>query len=456
MQNTNISSLSDSGITKSLALVCDSNFFKINSIRGRLDRLWRQLRLHPESHQLLMYNYLNEIEDSLRSARLAGIYKYYLINNTLYSYYSLNYVTIENHWKTVSGLDWIPFITSVKKPVKKYLHTMKLNMAQSRRSELMWRLKSELRETTFSGWFVIMNTLTVRNEDFLKVFSRGSKSFIYYIKAIDKAVGGSDNHSYFAVTEEGSTTGRLHIHVIHMLKQLPVKCADPNRANPDRPLRRNIEAFRKFWSFGFSAPIAVRFDAKDAYSLLGWLWPVIANEAGSYVPIKAGSCDRVASYLGKYLIKTYIKEEKSLWRTKIRRGLGERLILKALYKLTDEQLSQILLIADSRQLLIHREKLPLNYLKKLTARVLLNRNPDPISRLKLLMELPSLPSIIERLSAQMRTLSIPSSTSTMSLKTKNLKDMDFSKIIAVFEAVFLDSKPSTFSQLLPAGSSYRR
>jgi len=102
-----------------------------------------------------------------------------------------------------------------------------------RAAELKRRLAIELEQRNCEGWFIVFNTLTVSNYYLSKVFgNKDAKEFELYIRSLDrlfaKAAYGSvraakdkEYHSYFAVVERGSETGRLHIHCIHIFKSLP-------------------------------------------------------------------------------------------------------------------------------------------------------------------------------------------------------------------------------------------
>ena len=120
------------------------------------------------------------------------------------------------------------------------VQTMNETGKQARAKQARTLLSFEIAEKAQRGWYIIFNTLTVNSENYSKVFHRDSDDFQNYIRTVDRltcqAITGSkrrkpnnDYHTYFAVVEEGSQTGRLHIHVVHFLRKLPIKARDPNR-----------------------------------------------------------------------------------------------------------------------------------------------------------------------------------------------------------------------------------
>lgn len=224
---------------------------------------------------------------------------------------------------------------------------------EGRKNEVMRRLTLEIEHKIAQGWYVIFNTLTVNDWNMPKVFPdkrfKGMNYWQLYIKKMDRCfakasygsvrkASGHDYHEYFAVVERGSASKRLHIHVLHIFKTLPIECSDPN-VGATEPYYREIDYFKRFWSYGNTSPIAARFNRLDSFGRLGWRWPVKqemnADGKFSYENIIEKPCRTLAFYLGKYLTKTqgiHEKEVGCIWRTRLSRKLGQRVIKEILVK----------------------------------------------------------------------------------------------------------------------------
>lgn len=208
------------------------------------------------------------------------------------------------------------------------------------KTEVLRRLKLEIEHRNAQGWYFVFNTLTVSPEYFSKVFPESGSSTVWtdYVRSLDRYFGeaafgsfreaarrrraGEDFHFYFAVVERGSKSGRLHIHVLHMFKSIPKDFSDPN-FGLSVPYRREIEAMKCFWNFGFSSPIAVRFSAMDNFAKLGWRWPV-KRVGSTYEAVMAKPFEAIVSYIGKYVQKSYLEKEVGcIWRTRMSRRMGQ-------------------------------------------------------------------------------------------------------------------------------------
>lgn len=204
-----------------------------------------------------------------------------------------------------------------------------------RARSLKFLLASEVAYRHAQGWYMLFNTLTVDRHHYLKVFSKTSNAFRDYIDKVDNAVAaaaygsvrnakGKDFHSYFAVVEEGTLNGRLHIHVLHFMRQLPEGCRDPNygRRAPDH---WEISRFKRWWYQGYSSPKTVRVSPLDAWGKAGYRWPL---DPKTREPFKTGSAQRVAGYVGKYVMKSYASNKRSdyLWRVRKSQQLGQQLL----------------------------------------------------------------------------------------------------------------------------------
>jgi len=115
--------------------------------------------------------------------------------------------------------------------------------------------------------------------------------------------------------EKGGNTGRLHIHVLHIFRDLPIDCGDPN-FGMKVAYKREITAMKRFWQYGFSCPKAVRFSETDSFGRRGWRWPAV-QEGGVVSALQAKPLGAIVWYVGKYISKDVSKEKEigCLWRT---------------------------------------------------------------------------------------------------------------------------------------------
>ena len=267
----------------------------------------------------------------------------------------------------------------------------------ARQGEMLYRLLVESEYRIKAGWFCVFDTLTLSRDYYSEVMSKGSRAYTDYIRRVRYACGGKDNHSSFGVVQEGDKTGRLHIHVIHFCRRLPAGCADPNagRVIPDE---RVIVRWRRFWQFGTSEPVAVRLSQhSDAYSRLGWRWPVEILGEKAY-PILAGDASRVAGYVARYVGRNYQCRWRCFqWRTRMTRGFGLQQLRAILPPL---RMRELMLISSLNRFPKVNQgayrAIPLNLIRRESARLILSRmRKNPRRMWRWLMELrcrPSLPT----------------------------------------------------------------
>jgi len=253
---------------------------------------------------------------------------------------------------------------------------------QARALQHSTSLQYEIAEKTALGWFLVFNTLTVRNEHLSDVFQPGSLALQQYLKRLENSVAKQNYgsvraakdahfHTYFAVVEAGSKTGRLHIHVLHLLKHLPQGARDPNFGSV-KPCKREIASMKGLWPYGHSMPIAVRYSLNDAFGLIGWRWPA-DTKTGQGLPVK--SPQAIAGYMSKYVLKSYTSQHRSdyLWRVRKTRGLGTGLLSRMVSTLTTKTLQAI---ADHETIktTINNQTVPPRLLRILTIKELQNRS----------------------------------------------------------------------------------
>lgn len=323
-------------------------------------------------------------------------------------------------------------------------------MAHSNRSkrvsELRTRILLEIIEKESKGWYIVFNTLTVANEYTKKVWDKENRVFEKYILALNYAIGKIDgkekqrtdeNHTYFAVVEEGSHSGRLHFHILHFFRHLPNNCHDPNRGRAI-PHYRIINGLRRYWPYGFSTPVAVRLSAGDNYRRLNWRWPVVKKGKG-YEALAASNPLRMARYMSKYINKTF-EEDAFRWRTRLSKGFGTRIINQTIKNLPTRIIKDHLITVSMwKHLECQGIAMPMATTRKIAVKEYLLRTSNTNSTSKIstlqksIQNIKPQPSIVE----QHRTLMNPrlrsSSPNTSFIKTKNLNRMDIFKIKDEFD-----------------------
>lgn len=263
---------------------------------------------------------------------------------------------------------------------------------EKRAKEWQYRIWAETHQAAKDGWFLVFNTLTLDRGSYSSFAARRTSYWGEYIKKFSLLVPGK--HSYIAVLENGSRTGRLHLHVLHFLEKLPPGCVDPNRGRA-RPNRREIEMLRPLWPYGKSAPIAVRFNASDAYAKIGWRWPTAENLTCA---LDASCPGQVASYMGKYITKTYERKVRKIpWRIKTNQGLGLGPLKRSLKSLKNIQLSRLLQAKGVDTLKHNGTRVPPALLRRLVLRILHQRIGSSWTLKRLFLQVKPSQSIIRRL-----------------------------------------------------------
>lgn len=279
-----------------------------------------------------------------------------------------------------------------------YVHGSKCG----RKAEMVRRLGIEIESRYEQGWFFVFNTLTCDDLSLGKVFRKDGSSSVWtdYVRSVDRYFGvtsfgdwrsalsarsrGDEFHSYFAVVESGARTGREHIHVLHCFKSLPGDFVDPN-VGLSVPKRRCVDAFRRFWKYGYSMPVAVRFSDVDSFGRLGWRWPVEFNDSKSgYFAVVAKPFCAIISYIGKYVSKSLDsdKEPGCLWRVRMSRKLGQVPIQSVVFRLSLNQRLTLLQLPFLK-LSLKLSRMP----RMLLRRLLLRSLPRSVFRLLFLRAL---------------------------------------------------------------------
>lgn len=279
-----------------------------------------------------------------------------------------------------------------------------------------FHLAAEIAYRTYQGWYMVFNTLTVRPGSYYQVFGRNGYEFKNYIRTVERAVTEAETghrntsrrredsgHTYFACVEEGGTTGRLHIHVLHFCRTLPNNCDDPNRGRT-RPVNREIAEFKKWWPHGHSNPIAVRYSPKDAYGNAGWRWPYDVKRNNA---LQIKSPLALSSYMSKYITKSFTscKRAELLWRVRKSQKLGLQVLQELTSRLTPEAL---ILIAtnDTIKLTLNNNRIPPHLLRESALRTYQSLDPQFIKSISNLHSLEEMaknvtprPSLLQSLRA---------------------------------------------------------
>ena len=215
--------------------------------------------------------------------------------------------------------------------MQKFLRRMSESAAVGRQMAVVWRCVEETVWAQENGWFIVFDTLTFRD---LSVAEEGLKTgwasyakrvrhhvgmHVYGTKAAMRAVPIADYARHLCVVEHGEKTGRVHMHVIWWLRDMPPDWkVDPN-AGRRVPDRRELSRMKPLWDYGFSTPIICRTGPDDAWARAGHQWPVDRRTGRNLVvagPVALGS------YVSKYLSKQH--GSTITWRTRISRNLGLR------------------------------------------------------------------------------------------------------------------------------------
>lgn len=304
----------------------------------------------------------------------------------------------------------------------------------SRHSCFKQRIFREFEQRVESqGWYCVFDTLTIRDSD-MDSFLSTPTALRDYFRKVSRAVlaaegrsvkeSPSDCYSYVCVPEYGSRTGRLHFHVVHLLRTLPSGVVDPNLSNPKRN-RHEINLFKGLWDWGLSSPIAVRHTGVDAYTRRGWLMPIERKGKAMVVkPLLA-----VARYVVKYVSKQ-IDQHKQLkasqckitnltpktFRVRTSRGFGygfpplTRLSLDSLVQLTQASSE---LTCYPTLLRRHAKKELKNRLSSIALTHILDAQPETFNLLK-------------ELRNSMKMTGVSSLLSFTSITTVSLSVMDVS------------------------------
>ena len=245
-----------------------------------------------------------------------------------------------------------------------------------------FRAQMECMESYRDGWYVVFDTLTYdpsryKNMDFVKLVTNWFKALRHRVcmacygdRESPEGVISSDYFRYSVVFEHHKD-GRLHAHCLYHMKKLPqgTSYADPNQMCLSQPKRLQPIDFPRP-DFGFSNPIAVRNDAHDAFSQLGWSWPL--DKSGQ--PRKPSAPLALARYLSKYMSK-----ETGVCRCRMSQNYGLKGIMKEFKTLTLPELFTMHEDASRMKISYHQAPIPTSLQKILAHRAMTHLLRDSLS-----------------------------------------------------------------------------
>jgi len=304
---------------------------------------------------------------------------------------------------------------------------------QARCSSHKFLLQSEIAHKAHLGWFFIFNTLTVRDGSIEEVFHPQSTAFKSYIRNLDNGIRtaitgnkrthpGQPYHTYFAVTERGSKTGRLHIHVLHAMSHLPLGTCCPNIGS-NYPNKRELNSFKVYWRHGYSAPIGVRYSASDAFGRSGFRWPI---DPTTGTGLKSNSPLAIAGYMNKYVLKSYLNNNREdyKWRIKKQHKLGHE-IPAELISLLKQQTITTLIHSEAPTVTLNHQTVPRFLIRTLALRN--NQNTLGIqNQFELLKDTQSQPGLLTRVRAMTEPSPTLSPLKTLSSPAQNISAEDIS------------------------------
>ena len=233
---------------------------------------------------------------------------------------------------SIPGFPSSYFNPKARSPFERYLRAIG---QAGRKRALCDRLYFQTHEAHQAGWYMVFETLTYDPhapdasdellfgrswEKHVLAVRRSVCKRLYGLQRHPKGVSTTDYCHYCAVPELHKS-GRVHLHVLWFVKQLPESASyvDPNTFM-SIPYRREINGWPKT-SFGFSTALAVRY-GDDAFTRRGWKWPV-DKVTKRNIPCKEHYA--VAVYVSKYLDKPR-PEALCHKKTRLSQGLGMQTI----------------------------------------------------------------------------------------------------------------------------------
>jgi hypothetical protein len=304
------------------------------------DKIYRMQRKRESLRQMLERNhtYYKKVNPDLVTPQVERRYRE--VKATLD-----NTNTIDHHilkWTRQELLDHVypgfkPPGRKQYDPVERAFYDVKIDAQDEARNYILRsKVMLELYEKHKAGYYFLFNTLTVAPEHYKRIEADGREEIRQYTRGFSRSRGYGHN-TYILVWEHGEKTGRLHYHVLHAVKEMPHR--DPN-VGYSEPLRRSIQDVARFWKYGSSLCLPVRYIG-DRYSQIGWKYETQNGEGIQLKPIEA---------IGHYIAKYITKEDKQCppkIRRRMSRGFGMTMIRNLIQTLTP--LQKALLLTENQR-----------------------------------------------------------------------------------------------------------
>ena len=195
------------------------NLLLVQSIKSRL-QLGRRMKVPLDSPQMRQ---LSSLAEGLRGGRL--VLPFLSIPRPSQS---------ARQWWIEEGYKPPDPVSDRTTPLHHHLAKAGDSAALARRSESVWRVRQEAEYATAAGWYLVFDTLTWQDpppDNKLALQVEWSR----YLRKVRDMVGATiygsvrnarrrattDYCRYQCVVEHGSKTGRLHLHVIWFLRDVP-------------------------------------------------------------------------------------------------------------------------------------------------------------------------------------------------------------------------------------------
>lgn len=341
--------------------------------------------------------------------------------------------------------------------IQNFQEILKCSSQKARTDYLKKRLLYEANHRITQGWYPFLVTLTVNDYNYDKVFSADSTVWTDYVRKFDRDVGihchgswrnalterkkGNEFHTYFAVVERGSQTGRLHIHVLHFIRELHASICDPN-LGASQPINRHVTYFNSIWPYGHVLACAVRTGPFDSFSKKGWRWPSLRLKNGIYQPLKSSPINATVNYVAKYITKQNhdnLQKEGISWRTRMTRNLG-MMALQMIFQKTPTPLLRRIIKSQRIPVQLLNLQIPKTLILRqatISYMTAMNkRTPKNFSRLLLVLDkLPLKENIFKSFRNVINNEKQSSPQNSGIIEMSNLSDTDISNLQSIIDSV---------------------
>ena len=207
-----------SGLSLTDAIRNDVDLKNVYKLHNRIKKFERQISYHYNDSGIYPAKALKEVD------RLKNMEKHYRLNYLIVNEIQIQttkkelnqWTTMRDHWEQKVKREYIQYPSNMSKLQLAAIEVMQNHQIKANINRLSYRVNLALKQAIYERKYIIMNTLTVKPENYHQVFKKGSNIFNNYIKKFNQ-ISISENHQYFAITELGGRTGRPHMHVIHIL-----------------------------------------------------------------------------------------------------------------------------------------------------------------------------------------------------------------------------------------------